>query len=82
MEIIQTKSAIMSFAGDRRAHVYVEESKTNYYVAFRPITRDCPRGWATWFDPIKVKKSKTVSSMAMAVDAAFAKYMENNIWNW
>ena len=82
MEILQTKQTIMSFPEKRRAHVYVEESKTNYYVAFRPITPDCPRGWASWFTPIKVKKTRIVSSMLAAINAAYTEYMKNNIWNW
>lgn len=76
MTIIQTREATMNFPENRRARVYVEESKTNYYVAFQPI------GWASWFQPIKVKKSRLVSNMLAAVNAAYKEYMKNDIWNW
>lgn len=66
----------MTFPGNRRAKVYVEESKTNYYVAFRPI------GWENWFSPIKVKKDKYICNMLAAVNAAYIEYMKDDIWRW
>ena len=76
MNIVQTQERVLTLPGQRRALVYIEESKTNYYVSFRPV------GWESWFSPIKVKKSKIVCNMLIAVHLAYKEYMKTDIWGW
>ena len=82
MNIVQSKEEILHFPEGRKAVVYIDESKTNYYVSFRPITKALPKGWASTIGPIKVKKTRIVSNMLAAVNVAYKEYMKDDIWLW
>lgn len=60
----------------KRAHVRIAESKTNYYVSFRPV------GWDEWIGPIKVRKSTLVCNMLAGVSCAYIDYMKENKYGW
>lgn len=82
MKILDSKTTLMDFPEKRKAIVYVDESKTNYYVTFRPVTKERPQGWAGTIGPIKVKKAKRPMKMTDVILAAYDEYMKDDIWLW